>query len=104
MITLRIGSPSSGFLINGPNKSVPSSNCPFGSHVLIFVGGYWVSLFLENGEHVHPLPARGEDELGVVVQTTTTAANIAAGSGLHDADCSAGLFIVEVDCNFSGLM
>jgi len=35
---------------------------------------------------VHPLPASGEDELGVMVQTTTTAANTAAGSGLHDAD------------------
>ncbi len=44
-------------------------------------------MILANGEHVHPLPAMGEDELGDVVQTTITAANTAAGSGLHDADC-----------------
>jgi len=37
---------------------------------------------------VHPLPARGETELGVKVQTTVDVANTAAGSGLHDADCS----------------
>ena len=43
---------------------------------------------LHIGEHVHPLPARGEDELGVVIQTTINAANTAAGSGLHDASCS----------------
>jgi len=42
---------------------------------------------LPNGEHVHPLPARGEDELGVDIQTTIDVANTAAGSGLHDADC-----------------
>jgi len=45
-----------------------------------------------NGEHVHPLPAAREDELGVVVQTTIDAANSAAGSGLHDADCSPSCF------------
>ena len=46
-----------------------------------------------NGEHVHPLPARGEDELGVDIQTTINVANTAAGSGLHDADCSPCCFI-----------
>jgi len=51
------------------------------------MGGSWDEFIQENGEHVHPLPATAEDELGVVVQTTTTAANTAAGSGLHDADC-----------------
>jgi len=40
-----------------------------------------------NGEHVHPLPTTREDELGVNFQTTDDAANTAAGSGLHDADC-----------------
>ncbi len=38
---------------------------------------------------MHPLPARGEDELGVIFQTMINVANTAAGSGLHDADCSA---------------
>jgi len=46
-------------------------------------------IILANGEHVHPLPARGEDELGVDIQITINVANTAAGSGLHDADCSA---------------
>jgi len=46
-------------------------------------------IFFANGEHVHPLPAIGEDELGVDIQTTIDVANTAAGSGLHDADCSA---------------
>ncbi len=45
-------------------------------------------IILPNGEHVHPLPATREDELGVVVQTTINSANTAAGSGLHDANCS----------------
>jgi hypothetical protein len=45
-------------------------------------------MILHNGEHVHPLPARGEDELGEKVQITMISANTAAGSGLHDADCS----------------
>jgi len=43
--------------------------------------------FLPNGEHVHPLPATREYELGVIFQNTINAANTAAGSGLHDADC-----------------
>jgi len=47
------------------------------------------AIFPENGEHVHPLPAIGEDELGVMIQITINAANTAAGSGLHDADCCA---------------
>ncbi len=37
---------------------------------------------------MHPLPATREDKLGVNNQTTIDAANTAAGSGLHDADCS----------------
>jgi len=41
-----------------------------------------------NVELVRPLPAIGEDELGVRVKTTTDAANTAAGSGLHEATCS----------------
>jgi hypothetical protein len=51
-----------------------------------------VSGFLPNVEHVHPLPATGEDAHGVWVQTTMDAANTAAGSGLHDASCSASSF------------
>jgi len=47
-----------------------------------------------NGEHVHPLPAAAEDELGVGVQITVISANTAAGSGLHDADCCAFGFLV----------
>ncbi len=43
--------------------------------------------FIANGEHVHPLPATAEDELGVIFRTTINVANTAAGSGLHDADC-----------------
>ncbi len=58
------------------------------SVVIVFI------LFWENGEHVHPLPARGEDELGVNNQTTIEVANTAAGSGLHDADCSPSYFSV----------
>ncbi len=41
-----------------------------------------------NDEHVHPLPAAAEDELGVEVQTMIDVANTTAGSGLHDASCS----------------
>jgi len=37
---------------------------------------------------VHPLPASGEDAHGVWGQTRIDVANTAAGSGLHDADCS----------------
>ncbi len=44
---------------------------------------------LTNGELVHPLPAWAEDELGVDNQTRNDAANTAAGSGLHEASCSA---------------
>ena len=44
--------------------------------------------FFANGEHVHPLPATEEDELGVMVVITGNHRNSAAGSGLHDADCS----------------
>ncbi len=44
-------------------------------------------------ELVHPLPAAAEDELGVEVQTTMDVANTAAGSGLHDADCSVLLIL-----------
>jgi len=47
-----------------------------------------IFILLANGEHVHPLPATREDELGVNFQTTINVANTAAGSGLHDADCS----------------
>jgi hypothetical protein len=45
------------------------------------------NIFLPNDEHVHPLTAAAEDELGVRVQITGDVANTAAGSGLHDADC-----------------
>ena len=44
---------------------------------------------------VHPLPAWAEDELGVKIQVTINAANTAAGSGLHDASCSAVWFRAE---------
>jgi len=37
---------------------------------------------------------RGEDELGVDIQNTINVANTAAGSGLHDADCSASFSLV----------
>ncbi len=37
---------------------------------------------------MHPLPAAAEDELGVRVVITGNHRNSAAGSGLHDADCS----------------
>jgi hypothetical protein len=47
-----------------------------------------IRYFKANGELVHPLPAAAEDELGVKVQTTIDVANTAAGSGLHEADCS----------------
>lgn len=49
---------------------------------------------ISNGEHVHPLPASGEDELGVDIQVTIDAASTAAGSGLHDADCWASDCVV----------
>jgi hypothetical protein len=42
-----------------------------------------------NVELVHPLPAAAEDELGVEVHITMGVANTAAGSGLHEATCSA---------------
>ncbi len=45
---------------------------------------------------MHPLPAIGEDELGVNIQTTINVANTAAGSGLHDADCSASFIMLLV--------
>jgi len=47
--------------------------------------------FLENVALVRPLPASGEDELGVMVQITEDASNTAAGSGLHEATCSPNL-------------
>jgi len=54
--------------------------------------GRGFNIFSANGEHVHPLPAAAEDELGDKVQTTTISTNTAAGSGLHDADSSTPLF------------
>ncbi len=42
---------------------------------------------------MHPLPAAAEDDLGVRVVITRNHRNSAAGSGLHDADCSASIFI-----------
>ena len=52
---------------------------------------------------MHPLPAAAEDEFGVKVQIREDSANTAAGSGLHDADCSAYGFVclscIPIDAN-----
>mgnify|MGYP006902218786 CR=1 FL=1 len=52
---------------------------------------------LANVELVRLLPAIGEDELGVRVQTKTDAANTAAGSGLHEATCWASSCFMPED-------
>ena len=69
-----------------PHDEEPPEYSPCSIHVL----------FLAHGEHVHPLPAIGEDELGGDIQTTINAANTAAGSGLHDADCSHSIIVFLV--------
>jgi hypothetical protein len=62
----------------------PADQAPIQLEALSPVGEHF---FWHNVELVRPLPASGEDELGVKVQTTTDAANTAAGSGLHEATC-----------------
>lgn len=54
---------------------------------LVFVFIALDSVAWANVELVRPLPAIGEDELVVRVQTRTDDANTAAGSGLHEATC-----------------
>jgi hypothetical protein len=50
---------------------------------------YLMRHVLTNGEHVHPLPAAAEVPKPEADHPSNDSAETTAGSGLHDADCSA---------------